>query len=82
MGNLVVGAFLSLDGVMQAPGAPDEDREGDFEHGCWAVPHFDDQMGYVMADLIGRAGAVLLGRNAYDIFAASWPLVGDDDPIA
>ncbi len=81
MRKLVVGKFLSLDGVMQAPGAPDEDRDGGFEHGGWAVPHFDDQMGQIMADFTGRVGGLLLGRKTYDIFAASWPLVDDDDPI-
>lgn len=82
MSKLVVGTFLSLDGVMQAPGAPDEDRDGGFEHGGWAVPHFDDQMEQILTDQIGRADAVLLGRKTYEIFAASWPLLGDDDPIA
>ncbi|MGH2560949.1 MAG: dihydrofolate reductase family protein [Thermomicrobiales bacterium] len=82
MRKLVVGTFLSLDGVMQAPGAPDEDRDGGFEHGGWTVPHFDEQLGQIMADLTGRAGALLLGRKTYDVFAASWPLLGDDDPIA
>jgi dihydrofolate reductase len=82
MRKLVVGTFLSLDGVMQGPGAPDEDRDGGFERGGWTVPYFDDELGRIMADLVGQSGALLLGRKTYDIFAASWPLVGDDDPIA
>jgi dihydrofolate reductase len=82
MRKLVVGAFLTLDGVMQAPGGPDEDRDGGFTHGGWAVPLFDEQMGQYMTDLTNRAGALLLGRKTYDIFAASWPQAGDDDPIA
>jgi dihydrofolate reductase len=82
MRNLVVGTFLSLDGVMQGPGGPDEDREGGFDRGGWTVPYFDDELGQVMTDLVGQSGALLLGRRTYDIFAASWPLVGDDDPIA
>lgn len=81
MRKLVVASFLSLDGVMQAPGGPDEDREGGFAHGGWVVPLFDDQMVRYMTDLTSRAGALLLGRKTYDIFAASWPLSGDDDPI-
>jgi len=81
MGTLTVGMFVTLDGVMQAPGAPDEDREGGFGHGGWTVPHFDDQLGEFMVELTGRTGALLLGRKTYEIFAASWPLVGDDDPI-
>jgi dihydrofolate reductase len=67
---------------MQAPGAPDEDRDGGFEHGGWAVPHFDDQLGQIMVELTDRSDALLLGRKTYEIFAASWPLAGDDDPIA
>jgi dihydrofolate reductase len=82
MRNLVVGTFLSLDGVMQGPGGPDEDRDGGFDRGGWTVPYFDDELGQVMTDLVGQSGALLLGRRTYDIFAASWPLVGDDDPIA
>jgi dihydrofolate reductase len=82
MRNLVVGTFLSLDGVMQGPGGPDEDPDGGFDRGGWTVPYFDDELGQIMTDLVGQSGALLLGRRTYDIFAASWPLVGDDDPIA
>jgi len=82
MRKLVVGTFLTLDGVMQAPGGPDEDHDGGFAHGGWAVPLFDEQMGQYMTDLTNRAGALLLGRKTYEIFAASWPQAGDDDPIA
>jgi dihydrofolate reductase len=82
MRKLVVGTFLTLDGVMQAPGAPDEDRSGGFEHGGWLVPHFDEGMGQFMVESIGRADAFLLGRRTYEIFAAHWPHIGDDDPIA
>jgi dihydrofolate reductase len=77
----MVTTFLSLDGVMQAPGGPDEDRDGGFEHGGWAVPYFDEPLLHRMADLIGRAGALLLGRRTYQDFAAIWPLAGDGDPI-
>jgi dihydrofolate reductase len=83
MRKLVVGTFLSLDGVMQAPGAPDEDREGGFAHGGWTVPLFDEQLGQIMSEQIPRAGGLVLGRKTYEIFAASWPLITDDtDPIA
>jgi dihydrofolate reductase len=82
MGKLVVGTFVSLDGVLQAPGARNEDREDGFEHGGWAVPHFDEGMDQVMVELTNRADALLLGRKTYEIFAAYWPLVGDEDPIA
>jgi dihydrofolate reductase len=81
MRKLVVTAFVTLDGVVQAPGGPDEDRDGGFEHGGWAVPGIDGQVIEMMAELTGRAGALLLGRRTYDVFAATWPLAGDDDPI-
>jgi dihydrofolate reductase len=81
MRKLIVGTFVSLDGVMQAPGGPDEDREGGFEHGGWAVPHVDQQIIELMTEVTGRAGALLLGRKTYEGFAATWPLAGADDPI-
>ncbi|MGH3679881.1 MAG: dihydrofolate reductase family protein [Natronosporangium sp.] len=82
MRKLVVGEFISLDGVVQAPGAPNEDRDGGFAHGGWTVPLFDEELGEIMTELVTRAGGLLLGRKTYEGFAASWPLVTDDDPIA
>ena len=83
MGKLVVGTFLTLDGVMQGPGGPEEDTEGGFEHGGWSVPYWgDDLMGEVMMESMGKADALLLGRKTYEIFAGHWPKVGDDDPMA
>lgn len=73
MRRLVVGAFTTLDGVMQGPGAPDEDREGGFDHGGWLVPFADDAFVNSMTAWTLRAGAFLLGRKTYEIFAASWP---------
>ncbi|MFC4532720.1 dihydrofolate reductase family protein [Sphaerisporangium dianthi] len=81
MRKLMVMAFMSVDGVVQAPGGVDEDRDGGFEHGGWAVPHFDQALIEHMTALIGRAGALLLGRRTYEGFAATWPLAGEDDPI-
>lgn len=81
MRKLVVSAFVSLDGVVQAPGGPDEDREGGFAHGGWLVPHFSEEMGAFVTDLTRRADALLLGRKTYEIFAATWPLAGADDPL-
>lgn len=79
MRKLVVGAFTTLDGVMQAPGGPDEDRENGFEHGGWLVPFFDDEFARIMTDWTLQAGAYLLGRKTYEIFAASWPNSTDPD---
>jgi dihydrofolate reductase len=81
--KLIVGAFLSMDGVMQAPGGPDEDREGGFDLGGWVVPYADEDMGKFMVESITSTDALLLGRKTYEIFAAHWPLVTDEnDPIA
>lgn len=83
MRKLVVGAFTSLDGVVQAPGGPDEDRDGGFPHGGWLVPYFDERFGQVMTEWTKRAGAFLLGRRTYEIFAGSWPNATDPaDEIA
>src|SRR3970282_72938 len=77
MRKLVVGTFLSLDGVMQAPGGPNEDRDGGFQHGGWLVPYFDEKFGNIMTEWTLRAGALLLGRKTYEIFAGSWPNATD-----
>lgn len=81
MRKLVVQSFMSLDGVDQAPGGSDEDRDGWFEHGGWVVPHMDDTFMEFVTDSTNKLGALLLGRKTYEMFAASWPLVPDDDPI-
>jgi len=72
VGKLTVGSFVTLDGVMQAPGGPDEDRDGGFQHGGWLVPYFDERFLGIMTEWTRRAGAFLLGRKTYEIFAASW----------
>lgn len=81
MCKLVVVAFVSLDGVMQAPGGPDEDRDGGFEHGGWVVPFIDELLAR-SDDEVEELSALLLGRKTYEEFAASWPLVGDENPVA
>ena len=78
MRSLVVNTFMSLDGVMQAPGGPDEDPTGGFRYGGWAVNYFDDEL---MERMAGSAPyELLLGRGTYEIFAAHWPY--DEGPIA
>ena len=82
MSKLVVAEFLSLDGVMQAPGGEDEDREGGFEHGGWQRPYFDDVAGERIGASMAQTGSFLFGRKTYDIMAAYWPTQPDDDPFA
>ena len=77
MRKLVVNTFMSLDGVMQSPGGPDEDPTGGFTHGGWAVNYFDDEM---MGQMSEAGYELLLGRGTYEIFAAHWP--HDEGPIA
>ncbi|MBP2237150.1 dihydrofolate reductase [Sinorhizobium kostiense] len=81
MRKIIVGAFASLDGIMQAPGGPHEDPIGGFQYGGWAAPYFDEAMGQAVDEMFARPFDLLLGRKTYDIFAAHWPYVGADDPI-
>jgi dihydrofolate reductase len=73
MRKLIVSTFLSLDGVMQAPGGPGEDDEGGFAWGGWSVNYWDDLMGQVMGEAMSMPFDLLLGRKTYDIFASYWP---------
>lgn len=73
MRKLKVSTFVTLDGVMQAPGGPDEDRSNGFTHGGWSVNYWDGRMGQVMGVFMARPFELLLGRKTYEIFAAHWP---------
>jgi dihydrofolate reductase len=73
MRKLIVSTFLTLDGVMQAPGGPGEDDSGGFAHGGWSVNYWDEQMGQIMGEAMSKPFDLLLGRRTYDIFAAYWP---------
>jgi dihydrofolate reductase len=82
MRKLVVTTFMTLDGVMQAPGGPEEDPDEGFEHGGWSVGYWDERMGELALEIHLAAGAVLFGRKTYEILGGHWPRVGDDDPMA
>ncbi len=78
MSKIVVDTFLTLDGVLQAPGGSTEDVEGDFPHGGWQKPLFDEECGAYIGEGFARIEGLLLGRKTYEIFASFWPLVTDD----
>lgn len=82
MRKISVGTFLSLDGVMQAPGNPQEDTEGGFAQGGWQMPFFDADAGKFMDEYFAQTYGLLLGRVTYEIFAAYWPSAPADDPFA
>ena len=78
MRKLVVNTFATLDGVMQAPGGPEEDPTGGFEHGGWSAGYWDETMGQWMGEFMGKPFDLVLGRKTYEIFAAHWPYARDE----
>jgi len=82
MRKLIVAEQISLDGVIQAPGGPEEDSSGDFRLGGWVVPYADEAIGQAVQDLLSQPFALLLGRRTYDIWAAYWPHVRAGHAIA
>lgn len=82
MRRVVVTNYLTLDGVMQSPADPDEDRRGGFDHGGWHPPYADAIMGEVMGKGMAKGGSMLLGRRTYEKFAAVWPNMPEDNPFA
>jgi dihydrofolate reductase len=81
MRQVIAATFLSLDGVMQAPGGPDEDPSGGFAHGGWVVNYWDDETGRAIDEAMAQPFDLLLGRKTYEIFAAHWPY-SNEQPIA
>jgi dihydrofolate reductase len=83
MRKIIILSFMTMDGVMQAPGGPTEDTSGDFNYGGWTVPYFDESLGNVMNEQMSRPFDLLLDRTTYDIFASYWPNHNDvNDPVA
>jgi len=81
MRKLILSTFITLDGVMQAPGGFEEDPTGGFTHGGWSFNYWDNMMGHVMGESMAKPSELLLGRKTYEIFAAHWPYI-KDDPVA
>ena len=80
MRKIIAVTFISLDGVIQAPGGPEEDTSGDFKYGGWTAPYFDDFSGKVMAEQMKQPFSLLLGRKTFEIFASCWPQHEDQWP--
>jgi dihydrofolate reductase len=82
MRKVIVSEFITLDGVIQSPGYPDEDPSGGFDAGGWQQRYFDDVLGQAVMEGLTASGGLLLGRRTYEIFAAFWPTAPADDPVA
>jgi dihydrofolate reductase len=81
MRKVIADEWLTLDGVIQAPGQPDEDPSGGFQHGGWHVGYFDDLAQRQVVDSVVNAGGFLLGRRTYEIFAAHWPNASEEEQV-
>ena len=80
MRKIIVLTFITMDGVMQAPGGPNEDTSGGFKYGGWTVPYFDEYLGNIMAEQMSGPFDLLLGRKTFEIFASYWPQHVDEGP--
>ena len=80
MRKIIVVIFVTLDGVIQAPGGPQEDTDSNFKYGGWVWPHFDERLGTIMQEQMSKTRALLLGRKTYEIFASYWPAHESDWP--
>jgi dihydrofolate reductase len=80
MRKIIVLSFITLDGIIQAPGGPEEDTSGGFRYGGWIVPYADEFLGKVMEEQMNKPFDLLLGRKTYEIFASYWPHHKDEDP--
>jgi len=80
MRKIIVLSFITLDGVLQAPGGPNEDTSGGFKYGGWTVPYFDEYLGNIMAEQMSGPFDLLLGRKTFEIFASYWPQHVDEGP--
>ncbi|HEX7197703.1 MAG TPA: dihydrofolate reductase family protein [Candidatus Limnocylindria bacterium] len=80
--KLTATMMLTVDGVYQGPGGPDEDRRGEFDRGGWVAPHFDEETGIFVTSVFERADALLLGRRTWEIFEAYWPHHDEGDPVS
>jgi dihydrofolate reductase len=80
MRKIVVSEFMSLDGVIQAPGGKDEDTEGGFEHGAWTIPYWHDDIGEHFGNVIGQCDTILLGRKTWQLHGGAFEPMADDDP--
>ncbi len=82
MRKIIILEFITLDGVMQAPGSPTEDTSGDFKYGGWTFPYSDETFGKLMGEQMSKPFDLLLGKTTYDIFAAYWPNQSDENPVS